>query len=72
MRVVEGITVFEFTALDAAQAYSERCIKPMQILLGDCPYYWVASLGDAERLVALGYEFVNPLPQARSHVEILR
>ncbi len=67
MKVINNITVFEFTDEAAARSYAERCNKPMQILLGDHPYYFVASLTDAERLAALGYEFM-PNIQADNHI----
>jgi hypothetical protein len=58
MKSIEGMTVFEFTDLNNAQNFADQAIEPMQILLGDYPHYWVTTIGTAERLVALGYEFL--------------
>jgi hypothetical protein len=56
MKIIEGKTVFEFTGLEAAKSFALRCDKPMQILLGDAPVYWVTSLADSSWLTAKGYE----------------
>jgi hypothetical protein len=56
MKMIEGRTVFEFTSIEAAKSFALRCDKPMQIVLGTAPMYWVASLADASWLTKKGYE----------------
>jgi hypothetical protein len=37
----------------------EHSARPMRIILGDHPFYWVVTPADAERLVRAGYELVS-------------
>lgn len=59
MKVINDRTVYEFTNVELAKSFTLRCNKPMQILLGDAPFFWVASLGDAEWFVEQGYELLS-------------
>jgi predicted ATP-grasp superfamily ATP-dependent carboligase len=62
-KTINDITVFEYTDLATAEALVELSVEPMQILLGDYPFYWVASREEAEQLVALGYELLPSIPK---------
>jgi hypothetical protein len=59
MKQINNRCVYEFADLEVARAFSNRCNKPMQIVFGDAPYYWVTSLADAEWLVKKGYELLE-------------
>jgi hypothetical protein len=50
------IQKFEFNTLAMATRFTERAIKPMDIILGDNGLFWVVTLADGERLVRAGYE----------------
>jgi hypothetical protein len=65
MQVIKGRTVFEFSSLENAKSFAIGCEKPMQIILGDAPFYWVASLADATWLTANGYELLDAVAEAR-------
>ena len=51
------IRVQRFRSLALARAAREHAVKPVRILLGDHPEYWVVTPADAERLVRAGYEY---------------
>jgi hypothetical protein len=59
MKIIRDRPVFEFSNLADAKAFALRAAKPMLILLGDAPYYWVASLADAASLAEEGYELLD-------------
>ncbi len=40
----------------ARSACYEHSVKPRRIIMGDCPWHWVVSPADAERLLRAGYE----------------
>jgi hypothetical protein len=52
-------TIFRFRDLATARAFAERSEKAFAIVMGDHPYYWVVSPGQAKRLEALGYEILE-------------
>jgi hypothetical protein len=59
MKLIKGATIYEFTDLELAQEFANQANMPMQILLGDHPYYWVTTVNAAEQLASLGYEFLH-------------
>jgi hypothetical protein len=59
MKIISDRAIYEFSNLADAEAFTLRARKPMQILLGNAPYYWVASLADAEWLAEQGYEVLD-------------
>lgn len=50
--------MYKFTNLQTAINFSNRCDKPMGIILGDDERYWVVTLAQMERLIADGYEAI--------------
>jgi hypothetical protein len=52
-------TIFRFRDLPTARAFAERGQKAAAIVMGDHPYYWVVSPGQAKRLESLGYEILE-------------
>jgi hypothetical protein len=44
---------------EAAFRYANNCIKLHVVLLGNNNKFWVASFGDAQKLVKLGYEIAK-------------
>jgi hypothetical protein len=49
-------TIFRFRNLATARSFAFRWEKPAVIVMGDHPFFWVVSPGQAKRLEALGYE----------------
>ena len=50
-------TIFRFRDLQTARAFASRTWeKPAVIVMGDHPFFWVVTPGQAKRLEALGYE----------------
>lgn len=49
--------ITRWSTLGLAQAFADRCIKAHAVMLGDDGYFWVVSLGDAERLARQGYQW---------------
>jgi len=45
-----------FKNLETAKNFAARAVKPMTVVFGDCPQYWVVTVADAMRLVKQGYE----------------
>ena len=37
----------------------EHSVRPMRIILGDHPSFWVVTPADAERLMRVGYEMAG-------------
>lgn len=55
-KIIAG-QVLSYRSLATANAVRfEHCVKPVRIILGDHPWYWVVSPADAERLMAEGYD----------------
>jgi len=50
---------FRFRSLELAQSFVNHATKPLRIVLGDHPEFWVVRPVDAERLVRAGYEYAN-------------
>lgn len=48
---------YRFQSPFAAYRFAANATKPMSIILGDCPEFWVVSPADAEGLVKMGYEY---------------
>jgi len=59
----EGIVkgqILSFRSLGTARSVCyERSVRPMRIILGDYPEFWVVTPADAERLIRAGYEMVR-------------
>jgi hypothetical protein len=51
------IQIQRFRSLALARAARDRAVKPMRIVIGDAPEYWLVIPLDAERLVRAGYEY---------------
>jgi hypothetical protein len=51
--------VWRFTNPVSAQRFADGCKKLHLVLYGDCPYYFVATFADAQRLVKSGYELLG-------------
>ena len=54
-------TIFRFRDLPTARSFASRWEKPAVIVMGDHPFYWVVSPGQAKRLEALGYEILETM-----------
>jgi hypothetical protein len=50
---------YRFTSLAIANEFSNGCLKPHRVILGDHPSFWVVCPADAERLLRAGYEFAE-------------
>jgi hypothetical protein len=57
---IEGRRIYfsQFTSLNAAELMTYRAARPMRIIMGDAPFYWVVTPADAQRLVKAGYEMI--------------
>ena len=51
------IRIQRFRSLAPARVARKASMKPMRVVLGDCPEYWLVTPADAERLVRAGYEY---------------
>lgn len=52
-------TIFRFRVLETARDFAARSPKATAIVMGDHPYYWIVTPGQAKRLEALGYEILE-------------
>ena len=57
-RLIRGHVSFYQSLSNARSACYEHSVKPSRIVMGDCPWYWVVSPADAERLTKAGYELI--------------
>ena len=48
---------FRFRSLRLAKSFANRATKPLWIMLGDHPEFWVVRPVDADRLERAGYEY---------------
>jgi hypothetical protein len=55
-RFFQTFRPFRFTTLARARSFADHTVKASDIVLGDDEYFWVVTLGEAERLVRWGYE----------------
>jgi hypothetical protein len=56
--IVKG-QILSFHSLGTARSVCyEHSVRPMRIILGDYPWFWVVTPADAERLVKAGYEYI--------------
>ena len=53
------ITTFPFRSLELALEAADRMKGGGSVLMGDCPYYWVTTRGDGQRLERAGYEVIT-------------
>lgn len=49
----------KFFDLQAAISFANHSLKPMAVVMGDCPEYWVVTWGEAQILEKVGYEIAH-------------
>jgi hypothetical protein len=54
--IIQGQVLSYQSLSNARSASNTHSKKPMRVIMGDCPWFWVVSPVDAERLITAGYE----------------
>lgn len=50
---------YRFRSLALARSFAGKAIRPLWIILGDHPEFWVVRPVDADRLERAGYEYAD-------------